>query len=76
MDPYGNASGESGVVAYAIGPDWIDVEFQDGWIYRYTHASTGASHVEAMKQFARAGRGLCTYISRNVGASYESKFEA
>jgi hypothetical protein len=73
MKRYANLSGDSGVVAYEIGRDSIDVKFQDGWIYLYTYASAGAPHIEAMKVLAAAGRGLSTYIVRNVRNSYESK---
>lgn len=73
MRRYANLSGNSGVVAYAIGKDFIEVKFADGWIYRYTHASAGPVHVEAMKKLALAGRGLSTYIVRHVRKSYASK---
>jgi hypothetical protein len=73
MRRYANLSGDSGVVAYEVGRDSIDVKFQDGWIYLYTYASAGALHVEAMKKLAAAGRGLCTYIVKNARKSYESK---
>ena len=72
MKRYANLSGDSGVVAYEIGHDSIRVKFRDG-IYLYTYARPGASHVEAMKGLAAAGRGLCTYISQHVREAYESK---
>lgn len=73
MKRYANLSGDSGVVAYEIGPDWIRVKFRDGTIYGYTYARPDASHVEAMKGLAVAGRGLSTYISQHVREAYESK---
>jgi hypothetical protein len=73
MVRYRNLSGDSGVVAYEIGSDWIDVKFQDGWIYRYSYASAGPFHVEIMKGLAKDGRGLSTYVVRNVRKSYASK---
>lgn len=72
MKRYRNLSGNSGVVAYQLGPDSIDVKFQDGRIYLYTYASAGSVHVETMKRLAADGRGLCTYISRNVREAYAS----
>ena len=42
MERYKNLSGDSGVVAYQIKPDSIDVKFEDGWIYLYTYKSAGA----------------------------------
>jgi hypothetical protein len=73
MRRYADLSGTSGVVAYEIGPDFIDVRFRGGDTYRYTHASAGAVHIEQMKKLAIAGRGLGTYISRHVREAYASK---
>src|SRR5690606_17862919 len=39
---YANLSGKSGVVAYGIGADFIDVRFRNGETYRYTHDKPGA----------------------------------
>jgi hypothetical protein len=65
VKPYANLSGDSGVVAYAIGADFIDVQFKSGTIYRYSHASAGQIAVERMKRLAVAGQGLSTFISRS-----------
>ncbi len=70
MKPYRNLSGKSGVVAYGIGPDYIDVKFKGGARYRYSHRSAGQEQVEAMKLLAAAGRGLSTLIAR-VQPGYE-----
>ena len=64
MKRYPNLSGKSGVVRYEIGPDYIDVEFGSGAVYRYSHDSAGQDDIEEMKQLALAGRGLSTYISQ------------
>lgn len=64
MKRYRNLSGKSGVVRYGIGPDFIDVEFGSGAIYRYSHDSAGEDDIEEMKKRAAAGRGLSTYISQ------------
>lgn len=63
MKPYRNLSGNSGVLAYASGADWILVRFRSGAPYRYSHAIAGVRHVEAMKRLAEAGRGLSGYIA-------------
>ena len=73
MHPYGNLSGNSGVVAYAIGSDFIEVKFADGVSYIYTHASAGRHNVERMKALARSGRGLSTFIVHNVRKAYASR---
>ncbi len=63
METYRNLSGDSGVVAFETGDDFIAVRFRSGDIYWYTNASVGARHIAAMKKLARAGKGLSTYIS-------------
>ncbi len=64
MVPYLNLSGDSGVVAYAIGSDFIRVRFRNGGIYRYSDASAGKLVIDQMKARAKAGRGLSTFISQ------------
>lgn len=67
MTPYKNLSGNSGVEAYEIGPDFIRVQFRKtSKTYLYTHASAGASNIEEMKVLAEAGQGLSGFISQNV----------
>lgn len=67
---YGNRSGGSGVAGYAFTTDGIAVQFTNGAVYLYDHACPGRQHVARMKQLARAGQGLATYISRRVGQRY------
>ena len=65
MKRYANLSGTSGVVAYAIGPDFVDVKFKGrDEVYRYSESSAGKETVDAMKLYAATGRGLSTFISR------------
>jgi len=71
MRPYPNQSGVSGVIAYETGPDFIDVRFRSGTVYRYTPASAGTWQFKKMKQLAKTGRGLSTFISRFVKDGYE-----
>ena len=75
MNPvrYLNLNGDSGVTYYAIGDDFIAVQFQDEAVYIYDHARPGAHHVGQMKIRAVAGRGLATYISQNVKDVYARK---
>jgi len=73
VKPYG--SGKSGVVAYEIHDDAIDVKFANGDVYRYDEARPGPVDVEIMKRFARAGRSLTTYISKYVKDRYAAKLE-
>jgi hypothetical protein len=73
MQPYKNLSGDSGVVAYQIGPDYIDIEFNDGKRYHYNDKTPGREHVEAMKQRARRGADLATYINQHVRERFASR---
>ena len=66
MERYGNTGGDSGVVAYERGADFIRVQFSDGSIYLYTHAVTGSDNVEHMKQLASSGHGLNSFINTVV----------
>lgn len=65
MVPYLNRNGNSGVVAYEIGTDFIRVQFHDKPPYLYTYDSVGQHNVERMKELAIAGRGLATFISQH-----------
>jgi hypothetical protein len=65
--------GESGVTRYAIGPDFIIIEFKSGDTYRYDSTIPGRAAVATMKKLAVAGHGLATFISREVGANYAEK---
>lgn len=73
MERYGNLSGNSGVVAYEIGDEHIEVRFHDEVVYTYTYQSAGRGNVEQMKRLAKAGRGLSSFISRVVRSRFASK---
>jgi hypothetical protein len=72
MERYQNLSGDAGVAYYESGPDFIKIQFHSGSTYVYDYTQPGPSHVERMKELARAGRGLSTYISKHV-RSYSRK---
>lgn len=73
MKPYKNLQGDSGVLAYEAGRDYIKIKFRPGEVYLYTNAATGAHHIAQMKKLAAEGRGLSTYISRHVKDRYAAK---
>ena len=73
METYKNLSGDSSINAYEIGPDSIKVEFLDGTTYLYTYESTGRENVEHMKELAKAGAGLSSFISMVVKEAYAEK---
>lgn len=70
MERYRNLGGDSSVVAYEIGSDFIRVQFSDGSVYMYTYASAGSANIEHMKQLARSGQGLNSFIMRHVRKAY------
>lgn len=72
---YGNRSGHSGVAGYALMGNGIAVRFVDGAIYLYDRDCPGPAHVQRMKQLARDGAGLSTYISRRVGHRYATRLD-
>lgn len=74
MQRYLNRGGDSGVLSYEIGPDYIKVRFSTGTTYVYTSTSAGASHIENMKQLAQNGVGLNSYINTRVRTKYSSKY--
>ncbi len=74
LQPYANHHGDSGVRAWAIVGDTLSVEFVDGAVYVYTAPALGAVF-ETLCRNARAGRGLATTISRDVGARHALRFD-
>jgi hypothetical protein len=70
---YGNRSGGSGVAGYALVDEGIAVKFGNGAVYVYDRGCPGKMHVARMKQLAREGAGLATYISRRVGHRYAQR---
>ena len=73
MQKYAGQTRRGGVVAFEVGPDWIDVQFTSGWVYRFSHQRPGALRVDRMKSLAMSGQGLSTFISRHVKNRYESR---
>lgn len=71
--PYRRLAGNSGVSSYRLGRDWIEVIFNEGDSYLYTYKSAGKENVEEMKKLARKGKGLSSFISRNVRDLWEKK---
>lgn len=67
---YESLSGDSGVVSYDLGADSITLQFKNGVVYLYNAEKPGKEHVERMKQLAKAGSGLSTYVSQHVKDAY------
>jgi hypothetical protein len=70
---YKNLSGHSGVVSYETTPDSITLTFANGSRYLYSGRRPGRAVVDRMKALADAGRGLSTFVSRDVREDYERK---
>ena len=70
MEPYRDSDGDSGVVAYESGPDFIRVQFESGSVYLYTNESAGPSTISWMKNLAAGGAGLSAFIARHVRTKY------
>jgi hypothetical protein len=66
MERYRDINGDSGVLAYETGPDFIRVQFKDHSVYLYTYISAGSHNIERMKSLAAAGDGLNACINTNV----------
>jgi hypothetical protein len=73
MKSYKNLSGNSGVTAFGIGKNYIDIKFKDDFIYRYNEIKPGKHSIEIMKKLADKGEGLSTFISQHVKDNYFSK---
>ena len=70
MENYKNLGGDSGVVEYEIGTDYIKVRFRGSRIYVYNYTVTGRDNVEHMKGLAKSGSGLNAFINKNVKKNY------
>lgn len=73
FEKYKNKQTNSGVTAFEMNKEQISVLFDD-MVYVYTYSITGRKHVEKMKRLAKQGKGLSTYISRNVKEKYQEKY--
>src|SRR5690606_15117584 len=72
---YGNRDNRSGIQAYALLARGIAIRFVDGAVLLYDRDCPGQQHVDRMKELARAGRGLGTYLGRHVGRRYASRID-
>lgn len=74
METYANLNGNSGVSMYEIHDTSIKIKFKTSVpIYVYTYIRPGQSHVESMKQLAKSGNGLNSYIKTRVNKNFDHK---
>lgn len=66
MQRYKNISGNSGVVFYETGIDFIKIIFKNSpTVYIYSESRIAKPHLEKMKTLAANGKGLGTYINQH-----------
>ena len=70
MTRYLNLGGNSNIASYSFGATSITVQFRTGRPYTYSYESAGQHNVEHMKILADSGRGLNSFIMRNVKYQY------
>jgi hypothetical protein len=70
MDNYKNLGGDSGISKYEILNDAIKIKFSTGAIYIYSNLSAGTNNIEKMKSLAKTGKGLNSFIMKNVRTKY------
>ncbi len=73
MERYKDPGGKSGVKAFESGGDFIEIQFTNNTLYRYSYRKPGRIHVEVMKRLAKHGQGLATYINRYVRSNFDEK---
>lgn len=73
MERYRDLNGDSNVLAYEMGNDYIKIKFEDSTVYLYTYASAGSQNIEEMKRLAIKGGGLNGFINKYVRRKYASK---
>lgn len=72
--PYLNHGKRSGVNAYALGPNYILVRFNDGGVYLYTDKLLTEAEIANLKQLAEYGSGLNSYLTRLIGTRYTARY--
>lgn len=73
MKSYMDIDGDSNVLGYETGDDFIRVQFKNRSVYLYTYESAGKYNIEEMKSLAEAGDGLNSFIMRHVRKKYARK---
>ena len=65
MTPYRDSGGDSGIVAYEYGDNWIRIGFRRGGTFDYHATVIGYTHLDNMKALADGGEGLNRYINQH-----------
>lgn len=75
MEHYLNKSGTSPVTKFKIEEEKITVWYNDDTSYSYSYARAGQPIVDRLKELARKGEGLATYISQQAKFLYDHKID-
>lgn len=75
MDVYKNLSGQSNIKEYEFTDYSITVMFSDGDYYLYSTSKAGLNNIIQMKSLALSGRGLNSFINKNVKKLYDKKWK-
>ncbi len=73
MSRYKNVDGKSTVARYNITKDAVTIQFTDHSVYIYNNQSVGPETIGKMRTLALAGKGLGTFITKNVKDRYSRK---
>lgn len=66
MQPYTDRGGDTTVIGFEDGDDFIRIQYLDGAILEFRVGEVSAAHVMNLRQLAQLGEGLQSYLSRHV----------
>jgi len=67
QQPYRNQGGNSQILSYETGNEFLKVEFAEtGAVFKFSYRTAGKRHVDEMKRLAQSGEGLDKYICENM----------
>ena len=72
MPRYENLRGNSKILRYSLGDEYIKIQFEynpEYW-FVYSYKTPGKEAVEEMKKKAEAGKGLAFFIWNNIDNNY------
>ncbi len=70
---YKNLGGKSTVARYQLEKDYVVIHFTDSSTYRYTVQTADPANIKKMKELAIAGKGLGTFIEKNLKDRWANK---
>lgn len=75
MEHYLNKSGNSPITKFRIEEQKVTVWYNDDTSYSYSYSRAGQSIVDRIKELAREGEGLATFISQQAKFLYDHKID-